>query len=77
MIYTTESMIPKCHTGEKVYMNNMAKENKLSTNFDPILHTVERSQNGEVTVKYDETGQQYRRNIKHLKKKLKGIGKMY
>lgn len=55
------------HTGEKVYLKNMVKDNKLSSNFDSTPHTVESSRNGEVTVKNDETGQQYRRNVIHLK----------
>lgn len=54
--------------GEKVYIKNMIKRNKLSLTFMPTTHTVESSRNGETVVRNDETGQTYRRNIIHLKK---------
>lgn len=54
--------------GDKVYVKNMIRSNKLSSNYDPVPHTVESSKGGDVTVRNDETGQQIRRNVMHLKK---------
>lgn len=46
----------------------MIKGNKLTPNFNPIPHTVTERKGNECKVKNDETGQEYRRNIVHLKK---------
>lgn len=46
----------------------MEKGNKLSTNFNPMPHTVEKSNDGDITVRNDQTGQVLRRNVVHLKK---------
>ncbi|KAG7303117.1 hypothetical protein JYU34_013146 [Plutella xylostella] len=54
--------------GDKVYVKNMIKENKLSLNYDPTSHTVRKCVGGDLEVQNDETGQTYRRNIVHLKK---------
>ncbi|XP_052758219.1 uncharacterized protein K02A2.6-like [Galleria mellonella] len=54
--------------GEKVYMKNMIKENKLTPNFNPTPHTVIGVKAGDISIKNDETGQELRRNIVHLKK---------
>lgn len=54
--------------GEKVYVKNLIKENKLTTQFNPAPHTVISSNGGEYNVRNDETGQEYKRNIIHLKK---------
>lgn len=54
--------------GDKVYIRNMNKENKLSLDYDPETHTVENKKGGDITVRNDETGQIRRRNIVHLKK---------
>ncbi|XP_049874146.1 uncharacterized protein K02A2.6-like isoform X1 [Pectinophora gossypiella] len=54
--------------GEKVYIKNMIKENKLTPNFNPIPHTVISANGGDVNIRNDETGQELRRNIIHLKK---------
>lgn len=54
--------------GEKVYVKNMIKENKLVSEFNPTPHTVVSAEGSDVNVKNDETGQEYRRNIVHLKK---------
>lgn len=54
--------------GDKVYVKNMTKENKLSSNFNPTTHTVVDTKGGDMQVQNDETGQQYRRNVIHLKK---------
>lgn len=54
--------------GDKVYIKNMEKINKLSSNFSPTPHTVESVKQGDVTVRNDETGQMLRRNVVHLKK---------
>lgn len=54
--------------GDKVYVKNMCKDNKLSLNYDTTAHTVEKSVGGDIQVRNDETGQTYRRNVVHLKK---------
>lgn len=54
--------------GDKVYVKNTNKSNKLSLNFDTATHTVKSKTGGDVEVQNDETGQQLRRNILHLKK---------
>ncbi|XP_053607193.1 uncharacterized protein K02A2.6-like [Plodia interpunctella] len=54
--------------GDKVYIKNMIKDNKLSLNFDTTSHTVEKAVGGDIQVRNDKTGQSYRRNVVHLKK---------
>lgn len=54
--------------GDKVYVKNANKTNKLSLNFDTAMHTVKSKNGGDVKVQNDETGQQLRRNVVHLKK---------
>lgn len=54
--------------GDKVYIKNMNRENKLSLDYNPETHTVENKKGGDITVRNDETGQTRRRNIVHLKK---------
>ncbi|XP_053601232.1 uncharacterized protein K02A2.6-like isoform X1 [Plodia interpunctella] len=54
--------------GEKVLVKNIIKENKLTTNFSPVEHCVTNVNGGDVTVRNEETGKEYRRNIVHLKK---------
>nr|XP_026484830.1 uncharacterized protein K02A2.6-like [Vanessa tameamea] len=54
--------------GDKVYVKNANKTNKLSLNFDTAMHTVKSRNGGDVEVQNDETGQQLRRNVVHLKK---------
>ncbi|XP_046973981.1 uncharacterized protein K02A2.6-like [Vanessa cardui] len=54
--------------GEKVYIKNMTKENKLTPNFNPEAHTVTDVYGGDVRVRNDLTGKEYRRNIIHLKR---------
>lgn len=53
---------------EKVYVKNLIKENKLTTQFNPVPHTVISSIGCEYNVRNDESGQEYKRNIIHLKK---------
>ena len=53
---------------EKVYIKNMTKDNKLTTEFNPATHTVLSKEGSDVNVRNDETGQQYRRNVVHLKR---------
>lgn len=59
---------PTLNEGDKVYLKNMEKINKLSPNFNPTPYTVENSKHGDITVRNDETGQVLRRNVLHLKK---------
>ena len=54
--------------GEKVLVKNLIKENKLTTNFNPTTHTVTGVAGGDVNIRNDDTGKEYRRNIVHLKK---------
>lgn len=54
--------------GDKVYIKEMEKGNKLTANYNPTPHVVEKSQGGDITVRNEETGQRVRRNIIHLKK---------
>ncbi|CAK1597385.1 unnamed protein product [Parnassius mnemosyne] len=54
--------------GDKVYVKNMTKQNKLSLNYEPETHTVEANKGGDVILRNDETGQQIRRNVVHLKR---------
>lgn len=54
--------------GEKVYVKNLIKENKLTPNFNPTPHTVISANGGDINIRNDETGQELRRNIIHLKR---------
>lgn len=54
--------------GEKVYVKNLIKENKLVSEFNPTPHTVINAEGSDINVRNDETGQEYRRNIVHLKR---------
>ncbi|XP_053617728.1 uncharacterized protein K02A2.6-like [Plodia interpunctella] len=54
--------------GDKVYIKNMEKTNKLSSDYDPTPYTVESAKHGDVTVRNDETGKELRRNVVHLKR---------
>nr|XP_049707012.1 uncharacterized protein K02A2.6-like [Helicoverpa armigera] len=54
--------------GEKVYVKNMTKGNKLTAPFNSTPHTVLSSSGNEYKVRNDDSGQEYRRNIVHLKK---------
>lgn len=54
--------------GEKVYVKNMNKENKLCSDFNPAPHTVTSTKDGDINVKNDVTGREYRRNVIHLKR---------
>ncbi|XP_049886595.1 uncharacterized protein K02A2.6-like [Pectinophora gossypiella] len=62
--------------GDKVYIKNINKNNKLSLNYDTTTHTVEKRNGGDVEVCNDETGQVYRRNVVHLKR-VEGQWKVY
>ncbi|XP_037970244.2 uncharacterized protein K02A2.6-like [Plutella xylostella] len=54
--------------GDKVYVKSMTKQNKFSLNYEPDTHTVEANKGGDISLRNDETGQQIRRNIVHLKR---------
>lgn len=54
--------------GDKVYVKNMERSNKLCPNFNPTPHTVEKEKDGDVTVRNDESGKILRRNVVHLKR---------
>lgn len=53
--------------GDKVYVKNTVKD-KLSLNYDPTPHTVEKGIGGDMSIRNDVTGKVSRRNIVHLKK---------
>lgn len=61
----TESNI---EVGEKVYVKNTVKENKLTATFNDAPHTVLNKKGNDVEVVNDENGKRLRRNIVHLKK---------
>lgn len=61
----TESSIT---CGDKVYVKNINKENKLTPNFKLDTHTVIDKKGGDAIVRNDDTGEEYRRNVVHLKK---------
>lgn len=46
----------------------MIKENKFNLEFNTTPHTVTRVVGGKIDIRNDATGQEYRRNIVHLKK---------
>lgn len=48
--------------GRKVYLKNMNRENKLTPNLNPTTHTVTSVKGGDVKVRNDATGKEYRRN---------------
>lgn len=54
--------------GDHVFVKNLLKKDKLSTNFSPDVHEVLVKKGGDVVVKNCSTGKFYRRNIAHLKK---------
>lgn len=54
--------------GQKVYVKNMNRENKLTSNFNATPHTIINKDGRDVQIRNDETGKQYRRNVIHLKK---------
>ena len=54
--------------GDKVYVKEMDKANKLFPNYNPTPHVVEKAKGGDVTVRNEVTGQTLRRNILHLKR---------
>lgn len=54
--------------GDKVLVKRHIKANKLSTTFDPTVHTVVKRNGSEVTVESTDTKKLYRRNVSHLKR---------
>ncbi|KAL0901956.1 hypothetical protein ABMA27_007099 [Loxostege sticticalis] len=54
--------------GDKVYIKDMEKGNKLAANFKPTPHIVEQANGADIVVRNEETGQKLRRNVIHLKK---------
>lgn len=54
--------------GQKVYVKNLTKSNKLTPTFDPEPHTVVSTQGNEISIRNDATGQEYKRNVIHLKR---------
>ncbi|XP_063634881.1 uncharacterized protein K02A2.6-like [Cydia splendana] len=61
----TESSLAE---GDKVYVKNMDKGHKLSSNYNPTPYTVQSATRGDISVKNDITGQVLRRNVVHLKR---------
>lgn len=56
------------NVGDQVFVKNMAKDNKLSTNFRPEPHTVTDRRQSDVIVRNQDTGKEYRRHVSHLKR---------
>lgn len=54
--------------GDKLYQKNLIKANKIAPEFNPVPHTVVSKKGGDVVIRENESGQEYRRNILHLKK---------
>nr|CAI5846927.1 unnamed protein product [Callosobruchus analis] len=54
--------------GDKVYVKNTIKNNKVTPTFNPTPHEVISKKNGDTLLKDNQTGQEYRRNVIHLKK---------
>lgn len=54
--------------GDKVYIKEMNRTNKLTLNYNPTPHIVESTKGGDITVRNEETGQMLRRNVLHLKR---------
>ncbi|XP_045452155.1 uncharacterized protein K02A2.6-like [Melitaea cinxia] len=54
--------------GDKVYVKEINKTNKLTLNYKPTPHVVENTKKGDITIRNEETGQTLRRNIVHLKR---------
>lgn len=54
--------------GDMVYMKNIIKENKLTPTFDSTPLEVIAKTKGDVEIRDNETGQELRRNVIHLKK---------
>lgn len=54
--------------GEKVYIKNMTKENKLSVPFNDAPHTVINKKGSDVELENDSNGVRLRRNVVHLKR---------
>lgn len=59
---------PDLNEGDKVYVKEFNKTNKLTSNYNPTPHIVEKTNNGDITIRNEETGQTLRRNILHLKR---------
>nr|CAH7715142.1 unnamed protein product [Callosobruchus chinensis] len=49
-------------------VKNTIKNNKLTPTFNPTPHEVISKENGDTLLKDNQTGQEYRRNVIHLKK---------
>lgn len=49
-------------------MKELVKTNKLSANFGAAQYEVVKISGGEVIIRADETGKEYRRNTTHVKK---------
>ncbi|XP_030747091.1 uncharacterized protein K02A2.6-like [Sitophilus oryzae] len=54
--------------GTKVYVKNLVKESKVTPPFSSVPHTVLDKRGGDVRLRNDNTGEEVRRNILHLKK---------
>lgn len=63
-----KATIDDLEPGQKVYVKNMIKDNKLTSNFNATPHTIVQKNGGDVQVRNETTGKEYRRNVMHLKK---------
>lgn len=65
---TQKEVGDKIREGDKVYQKNLININKLTSDWDQTQHTVISKDAGDMRIKDDNTGQEYRRNVIHLKK---------
>nr|CAI5851788.1 unnamed protein product [Callosobruchus analis] len=59
---------PDLKVGDKVYIKEMGKKNKLTPSYNPTPHIIDESKGGDMTVRNEDTGQTLRRNVVHLKR---------
>lgn len=59
---------PDLNEGDKVYVKEINRTNKLTLNYNPTPHVVESTKNGDVMIRNEESGQALRRNVVHLKR---------
>lgn len=71
-----KATVDELEQGQKVYVKNINKKDKLTPNFNATPYTVIKKDGGDVQVRNDETGKEYRRNVIHLKK-VEGNWKVY
>ncbi|XP_030750159.1 uncharacterized protein K02A2.6-like [Sitophilus oryzae] len=54
--------------GDKVYVKNLIKHNKLTSDFGTVPYTVVNKKGGDIELENSENGERLRRNVVHLKR---------